>query len=211
MAKKQLAFYFDSRACSGCKACQMACRDRNHPEGDGLWRRVFEVTGGEWSGSGGVWRPGVFAYNISMACNHCLQPVCRDVCPSGAIRKRRDGIVWIDAGSCVGCRYCEWACPYGAPRYDREAGVMTKCDFCMDELDAGGRPACVEACPMRALDFGDLGDLRRKYSDERNLFPLPDPGLTRPALVVSPHRDASRANSKTAQIANAEEVGYVRK
>jgi len=211
LKKQQLAFHFDSGACSGCKACQMACRDRHDLDRNGLWRRVYEVTGGEWRPSGTVWVPEVFAYNLSIACNHCLEPVCRDVCPAAAIRKRRDGIVWIDADRCLGCRYCEWACPYGAPRFDERAGVMTKCHFCMDAVDRGGKPACVEACPMRALDFGTLEDLKARHSEAAQPFPLPDPDLTKPALLITPHRDAKRAGPRTASVANAEEVGYPRK
>ena len=161
---KQLGFYFNSSACTGCKACQVACKDKNDLEVGLLWRRVYEVSGGDWEEREGVYRNSVFAYNISMACNHCEKPECVYKCPTNALQKdKKRGIVSIDPELCIGCRYCEWNCPYGAPQYDKNNGVMTKCDFCSDYLEQGKAPACVDACPMRALDFGEIGALRKKY------------------------------------------------
>jgi anaerobic dimethyl sulfoxide reductase subunit B (iron-sulfur subunit) len=202
----QYAFFFDASACSGCKACQVACKDRNDLEPGVLWRRVYEVTGGGWERKGGAWVPSLAVYNISMACNHCLKPVCGLSCPVKAIWKRDDGIVLIDSARCIGCRYCEWACPYGSIRFDLRKNVVSKCDFCVDAVEAGEPPACVAACPERALDFGDLDELRRKYGDVRTVHPLPDPAQTDPALVIKPHRDSSRAAEKKAEVSNWEEV-----
>jgi anaerobic dimethyl sulfoxide reductase subunit B (iron-sulfur subunit) len=110
------------------------------------------------------------------------------VCPTKAIYKRAaDGVVLIDADKCIGCRYCEWACPYGAPQFNEEIGVMTKCDFCEDLLAAGNNPACVDACVMRCLDFGELSELREKYGDFNEIEPLPKSDITVPAFVVTPH------------------------
>ncbi len=202
----QIAFYFDASACSGCKACQVACKDK-HGLADGLlWRRVYEVSGGGWRVQGQAWISTVFAYNLSLACNHCEKPICRDVCPAGAITKRADGIVLLDAERCLGCGYCAWACPYGAPQYDEQAGHMTKCDFCADHLDMDLPPACVAACPMRALDYGERGELERRYGSGGALDPLPDPALTGPSLLIRPHKDAGQAASELARIANREEV-----
>jgi len=202
----QYAFFFNAAACSGCKACQMACKDRNDLEPGVLWRRVFEVAGGGWEKKGEVWVPSVVAYNISMACNHCEKPVCGLACPVKAISKREDGIVFVDTEACIGCRYCEWACPYTALRFDARTNTVSKCDFCYDAIDAGGAPACVTSCPQRALDFGDLAELRKKSGDVRQIFPLPDPATTEPALVIKPHRDAARAAERAAEVANWEEV-----
>ncbi len=119
---------------------------------------------------------------------------------------RDDGIVLIDADACMGCRYCEWACPYGAPQFDAAAGRMTKCTFCADRIDAGLPPSCVAACPMRALDFGPRADLEARHGPATSGWPLPDPTLTDPALVLTPHRDMPRAGAGTAAVANGEEV-----
>ncbi len=117
---RQYAFYFDSSACSGCKACQVACKDKNGLETGILWRRVYEISGGDWLQVGDAWQSSVYAYNLSIACNHCEKPICMEVCPAGAIYKRADGIVLIETSQCLGCGYCSWACPYDAPQYDEE-------------------------------------------------------------------------------------------
>lgn len=198
------AFRFDQAACSGCKACQAACKDRHDLPVGVLWRRVYEVAGGSWRRDGEAWRTDAFAFNLSLSCNHCAEPVCAEVCPTGAIARRGDGIVHIDRERCIGCRYCGWACPYGAPQYDERAGTMTKCDLCADDLAAGRPPACVAACPLRALDLVALDEAAP--TPGAATFPLPDPALTRPGLVVLPHRDAARAGLRGAAVANREEV-----
>lgn len=203
---KQLAFYFNSIKCSGCKACQMACKDKHDLKVGVNWRRVYEISGGYWENRGAAWVPHVLAYNLSIACNHCIKPICRDVCPTGAIAKRKDGIVLIDSDKCMGCRYCEWACPYGSPQFDKNSGTMTKCHLCFDYIDKDKTPACVSACPQRALDFGELSDLKEKYSGIDSVHPLPDSTLTEPAIIITPHKDTERAKKEQAKIANREEV-----
>ena len=198
------AFRFDQTACSGCKACQAACKDRHGLPVGVLWRRVYEVAGGSWRRDGEAWRTDAFSFNLSLACNHCAEPVCAEVCPTVAIARRADGVVLIDRDRCVGCRYCAWACPYGAPQYDERAGKMTKCDLCADDLASGQPPACVAACPMRVLDLAQMEE--DEPPPGAGTFPLPDPALTGPGLVVVPHRDADRAADRTAGVANREEV-----
>ena len=204
---KQFAFFLDSSLCSGCKTCQMACKDKHNLDVGLLWRRVYEVSGGGWKREGTLWISNVFAYHLSIACNHCEQPICLKSCPNKAIIKREDGIVFIDEEKCMGCRYCEWGCPYSSPRYNRATGIMSKCHFCYDLIDQGKSPACVSACPMRALDFGDLDVLRKRYGKTNSVPPLPHPSLTGPAIVIKPHRDAIRAGKEGARIINREEVG----
>ncbi len=203
---KQLAFYFDSSACTGCKACQIACKDKNDLEVGRLWRRVYEVAGGDWIERGTAWVTTAFAYGVSIGCNHCQKPICQEVCPAGAITKRDDGVVLIDQDKCIGCRYCAWACPYGAPQFNEAIGKMTKCNFCYDYLDQGQPPACVSGCPLRALDFGTLDELQAKYGSVSDIYPLPESTLTEPALVITPHKDAARARSEPAHVDNTEEV-----
>ena len=91
-----MTFFFDAASCSGCKACEVACMDRHGLEVGRLWRRVSEVTGGGWERDGAAWRNTVFAYHLSIACNHCERPICLEGCPSRAITRREDGVVLIE-------------------------------------------------------------------------------------------------------------------
>jgi anaerobic dimethyl sulfoxide reductase subunit B (iron-sulfur subunit) len=201
MATKQLAFYFDASACMGCKTCQIACKDKNNLPVGVNWRKVYQYGGGTWVPQGGALIPnGMFVYSLSTACQHCEKPPCVDVCPAGAITKRADGVVLINQDACIGCRYCEWACPYGAPQYRADKGVMSKCTFCEDLLAKGENPACVDACPMRAIEYGELSELRAKYGSLAAIEPLPSASLTSPALVITPHRHAQMSGTGTGRI-----------
>jgi anaerobic dimethyl sulfoxide reductase subunit B (iron-sulfur subunit) len=206
---KQLAFYFDASACTACKACQIACQDKNDLPAAILWRRVLTYGGGSW-GPDPTQKTmlipnNVFAYTISTACMHCEHALCTEVCPAAAITKRDDGVVLIDQDKCIGCRYCEWACPYGAPQFREDLGVITKCNFCEDLLAQGQKPACVDACVMRCLDFGELDELRAKYGVVNAIEPLPEAEISQPALVLTPHRHAQLSGTGTGRILNLPE------
>jgi len=125
-------------------------------------------------------------------------------CPNNAIYKTDQGVVLIDESKCMGCQYCEWACPYDALTLDKENGVMTKCTLCYDYLEEGKEPACVAACPMRVLEIGDLVELERKYGKHANVFPLPPVHHTQPSIVITQHPSAQK--SKNWKIINQEEV-----
>ncbi len=203
---KQLAFNIDNSACIGCKACQIACQDKNELPPQILWRRVFQYGGGNWVSDPSIpilYRAnGVYSYSVSVACMHCQNPICVTVCPTKAMHKRDDGVVLVDQTKCVGCRYCEWACPYGAPHFDQTSGVMTKCTFCEDLLAQGENPACVDACPMRAIDYGELEDLRQKYGDIDAIEPLPLDRYTHPSVVITPNKHAQLSGTGTGKIQN---------
>jgi anaerobic dimethyl sulfoxide reductase subunit B len=217
------AFTFDASACSGCKACQIACKDKNGLPVGVLWRRVYEISGGTWQKQGEAWTADVFAYNLSIACNHCVHPKCAGVCPTDAYVVRPDGIVYIDESKCMGCGYCAWACPYSAPQYNSDLRHMTKCNFCYDNLDAGLPPACVAACPLRVLDFAPTVENPRMIEDNQppmvngqdfqilwetpgkaHPFPLPVFSRTQPHLAIKPH--AGMLNGLEKAISNQEEV-----
>ena len=208
----QHAFYFDARFCSGCKACQAACKDKNNLPAGVLWRRVIEVSGGTWQKDGEAWNSSVFAYNLSASCNHCIHPKCAGVCPTNAFQLREDGIVFLDTTKCMGCGYCAWACPYGAPQYNPDSGRMSKCDFCMDNLEQGLPPACVAACPLRVLDYGDMTAERASGNrlmlwetpSKVHPYPLPTYSHSRPRLAITPHPAMNSTEEKS--VANLEEI-----
>jgi anaerobic dimethyl sulfoxide reductase subunit B len=172
----QIAFLVDATRCINCKTCEVACKDANAVGIGVRLRRVRTFEAGEF--------PNVVAYNISMACNHCENPVCLEGCPAKAYTKRPDtGIVVHDPERCIGCRYCTWLCPYGAPQYDASIGQVRKCDLCEAELREGRSPVCVAACPTRAIRVGPLDELKAEAGATMQIRGVPSWDLTRPACL----------------------------
>ena len=140
------------------------------------------------------------------SCLHCETPACVTVCPTGASYKRaEDGIVLVNPDTCIGCKLCSWACPYGAREYDYADGVMKKCTLCVDRiynetLEPEDRlPACVRACPTGARHFGDLGDPESDVSKlvaERGGFDLmPEFGYKPVNRYLPPRERRNRSSS----------------
>jgi len=190
--KIQYGFFVDTTKCTGCKTCQVACKDRSDLDLGVKWRRVYEYGGGSWTeNADGTYGNNVFAHYTSISCNHCSHPVCVKACPTGACHKRKsDGLVHIEANLCVGCQSCSRACPYDAPQFDSERGVMTKCDGCFERLEKGLNPTCVDSCPLRALEFGPIDELRKKHGDNADIQPLPSSDITSPNLIIKVNRNA---------------------
>jgi anaerobic dimethyl sulfoxide reductase subunit B (iron-sulfur subunit) len=204
---KKPTFFLDVQTCTGCKTCMVACKDKNDLPLGVRWRRVVEFAGGDWVRlPDGTFSQDVFAYYISVSCNHCREPLCAQNCPTQAMNQDADGIVSVDPEKCLGCRYCEWVCPYSAPQFDEAQGQMTKCDFCRDELRQEGIPTCVAACPTRALQFGEYEELAARHGADLLMAPLPSPQLTEPNLILEPHHDARPGQTRAGGICNPEEV-----
>lgn len=203
----QQAFYFDGTRCTGCKTCEMSCKDFKDLGLGVAFRKVYEVTLGETTKDDqGVVTTSCVSYPVSMACNHCDSPACFGACPQGAIVKDGEtGLVTIDEEKCIGCDACIEACPYNVPVHDDETNKVVKCDGCAERVAAGEKPVCVEACPARALDFGSADDMA-KMGERAAIAPLPDPSETGPNFFVKASADAVPAEADGAAIANPLEV-----
>lgn len=181
----QIGFYFDQTRCTGCGACQVACKDwHDLPAGPLKWMRVLYTEKGKF--------PDVFvSYRIS-PCWHCHDPVCAPACPVNAISKRHeDGIVLVDSSVCVGNIECDIkclkACPYDAPQFDDTPGAkMQKCNFCVGRWEKNVLPVCAEACPTRAMDAGSLEELKEKYGDIKEIDHFAYSERVKPSVVFKP-------------------------
>jgi DMSO reductase iron-sulfur subunit len=142
-AGEQYRFSFAMASCIGCHSCEVACAEQNGLPVGTAWRRVGEIEGGSF--------PDTRRFNLSMACNHCLDPTCLSGCPTEAYVKLGIGVVQHQAEECIGCQYCTWNCPYSVPVFQPNRKIVTKCDMCLPRLEAGQKPACVDACPTHAI------------------------------------------------------------
>jgi len=155
--KIQYAMLIDTRRCIGCHACSVACKSE------------FDVPLGKYRSWVEYVEKGNYPYVgrsfIPRLCNHCAEPHCVDVCPTGATwRRDDDGVVVVDNDICIGCKYCLQACPYGARFLNPITGAADKCDFCQHRIGEGIEPSCVNTCIGRARIFGDINDLNSEIA-----------------------------------------------
>ncbi len=148
----------DLTRCTGCESCALACKEANelpNPE-----QAPTRLDSGAYSfidkrsqADGEVF--------IKRQCMHCVHPGCASACTVGALKKTKEGPVVYDAAKCIGCRYCQYACPFSVPAYDWQnpLGLIHKCELCKERLSEGEQPACVAACPTGAIQFGRRRDL----------------------------------------------------
>ena len=146
---EQYSFEVDLDACSGCKACVVACHSLNGLDDDESWRDVGQLHG---KPTANPLHELPVIQHVTTACHHCLEPGCLSGCPVNAYEKDpHTGIVRHLDDQCLGCQYCTLMCPYEVPKYHANHGIVRKCDMCSDRLSAGEAPACVQACPHEAI------------------------------------------------------------
>ncbi len=188
---KQHGFHFTADNCIGCHACEAACSEKNDLPAHLSFRSVGYVEGGTY--------PSFTRMNISMACNHCDDPVCLKGCPTGAYTEHPEyGAVIQDPDICFGCGYCTWVCPYNAPQLDPVAGHVEKCNMCVDRLEVGLKPACVSACLGNALDFGVIENVPANREQIKTQIPgFPDPSITQPNIRFEQTRSVPKTFTRT--------------
>lgn len=172
----RLAMAINRRRCIGCSTCALSCKMSNNVPDGMLWNRVLNEGVDTYDGAKGTY-PNLSRRYLPLACQHCDNPACRRVCPTGATYTDDCGRVEIDYDKCIGCRMCMAACPYNARTFNwaepvrdtgfnygeaavpvRPRGVMEKCTLCKERADRGDVPMCVQNCPVEARIYGDLDD-----------------------------------------------------
>ena len=188
---KQHGFFFNADNCIACHACETACSEKNDVPAHLAFRSVGFVEGGTY--------PAYQRINISMACNHCDDPVCLKGCPTRAYTKFAEyGAVLQDPDICFGCGYCTWVCPYNAPQLDPVKGQVSKCNMCVDRLEVGLKPACVSACLGNALDFGVIENIPEGQLQAKTSIPgMPDTDITHPNIRFQQTKTTQREMTRS--------------
>lgn len=190
--KKQYTLLIDLDRCIGCKACQVACKIENNVDLGVFWNRVMAM------GPVGQF-PNLEYFYFPKQCQHCEEPLCVNVCPTGATYKTEDGIVLVDKDKCFGCQYCDWACPYGVRTKNPNTGMVEKCILCAHkDLEHGEKPACVISCEGNCRYFGDINDpsseIARYYAQHADrAFKVHEEFGTKPSVIyLKPRKGASK-------------------
>ncbi|HXA30321.1 MAG TPA: 4Fe-4S dicluster domain-containing protein [Candidatus Angelobacter sp.] len=179
-----MGFFTDTSICIGCKACEVACKEWNDVPDDGLnflgksydntgslgastWRHVAFIEQTKPLPMAGAQDAGAMRWLMSSdVCKHCAHAACLDVCPTGALTRTEFGTVFVQPDVCNGCGYCVPACPFGVIDRREGDGRAWKCTMCYDRQRIDMEPACAQACPTKSIQYGEIGELRRR-ADER--------------------------------------------
>lgn len=191
----QYAIVTDLDRCVGCLACSVSCKVINGVPIGNFWNKTLRVGPNPTEGGSGQW-PDVEMYFLNVQCQHCEDPECVKVCPTGASQKMPDGTVQVDKEKCIGCQFCAMSCPYNVRYLNEEERVVEKCTLCEQKISQGELPQCVSQCCGMARYFGDiddgienfrgprqttLGEFVEKFDDSQ-IYKLPDAG-NKPSLM----------------------------
>lgn len=149
----------DHEVCFDCRACMVACMQENDLS-TGSWINVVTIGPRKENGK-------ILVDYVPVTCAHCAKPPCADVCPTGAITKREDGVVVINESQCIGCLACIPACPFSVIRLNEERGVAEKCNLCLSRIEKGLKPACVQHCQAGAILFGETNEVAKLMMERR--------------------------------------------
>jgi Fe-S-cluster-containing dehydrogenase component len=171
----QNIFHFNLNKCVGCHACVVACSIENKTLPGPQWREITSVNPMVY--------PGIPLFHYSLACNHCLDAPCMHNCPALAYsRDKNTGAIIHHPEKCIGCKYCTWACPYDAPKYNAKKGIIEKCTFCNHRIAESLKPSCANLCPTGALDFIDSPEI----SDNTGIPGFTEIGIRPSIKIVAP-------------------------
>jgi Fe-S-cluster-containing dehydrogenase component len=163
-APDAVGLLYDATKCIGCKTCVVACREEAGLPADTRYSKLYDAPDGLNEYTKNVIQlykdNGEYSY-VKKQCMHCVDPACVGACMLGALKKGQFGIVSYDADTCIGCRYCEVACPFNVPKFEwaKSTPKIVKCELCKDRLAKGQQPACTSVCPANAVIFGKYADL----------------------------------------------------
>lgn len=164
ISTQQMSIFVDHERCIKCNACVVACKMEHdlppyptsppvaEPKGPNFVR-VFRVGPEIKDGK-------VNQYFVAIPCMHCNDPPCVSACPTNAISKLENGVMQVDGNRCIGCKFCLWACPYGAPQFTPE-GKMVLCDMCIHRLREGKKTACEAACVAKCIYVGTPDEISK--------------------------------------------------
>jgi len=177
-APDAVGMLYDNTLCTGCKACMPACNEANGLPADtllsgGLWDMPVDLNAQTKNIIKLYEEPDGAGAFVKRQCMHCLDPACVTGCPFGALKKGDWGAVTWNSSLCIGCRYCEVACPFDVPKFEwsKWNPKVVKCEFCYDRLEKNQQPACTAACPTGAVIFGPRSELLSKAKERIGTSP----------------------------------------